>query len=49
MMIISVMVLLIMYVSILALPILYGLLMHDAPTMPEERLREFEWLNWKIN
>jgi len=34
-----------MIVFILALPIMYGLLKHDAATMPEERLREFEWLN----
>ena len=38
-----------MIVFILALPIMYGLLIHDALTMPEERLREFEWLNRKIN
>ena len=49
MMVVSIVVLLIMYVSILALPLMYGLLIHDALTMPEERLREFEWLNRKIN
>ena len=38
-----------MIISIVVLLIMYGLLMHDAVTMPEERLREFEWLNWKTN
>ena len=38
-----------MIVFIMALPLMYGLLIHDAVTMPEERLREFEWLNRKIN
>ena len=38
-----------MIVFIMALPIMYGLLIHDAVTMPEERLRGFEWLNWTIN
>ena len=38
-----------MIIFIMALPIMYGLLIHDAVTMPEERLREFEWLNRKIN
>ena len=31
-----------MIIFIMALPIMYGLLIHDAVTMPEERLREFE-------
>ena len=34
-----------MIIFIMALPIMYGLLMHDAMTMTKERLREFEWLN----
>lgn len=38
-----------MIIFIMTLPIMYGLLIHDAVTMLEERLREFEWLNWKIN
>lgn len=38
-----------MIVFSLALPIMYGLLIHDALTMPEERLGEFEWLNRKTN
>jgi hypothetical protein len=38
-----------MIIFIMALPIMYGLLIHDAVTMPEERLREFEWLNQKTN
>ena len=38
-----------MIVFIIALPIMYGLLIHDAVTMPEERLREFELLNRKTN
>lgn len=38
-----------MIIFIMALPIVYGLLMYDAVTMPEERLRDFEWLNRKIS
>ena len=38
-----------MIIFIMALPLMYGLLIHDALTITEERLREFEWLNRKIN
>lgn len=38
-----------MIIFIMAFPLMYGLLIHDALMMPEERLREFEWLNREIN